>query len=142
LMHFCGGENGNLRAWRLNADGTSTYLACSAEVASPQSPVPPGGMPGWMISLSANGSYDGIVWALVPAGDANMELTPGRLLAYDATNFGVYGDGSKQLVVLWDSWDWGAGCAFTHPKFNRPVAWNGKLFVPTYDGRVDVYGLA
>lgn len=142
MMHFCGGENGNLRAWRLNADGTSTYLACSAEVASPQSPVPLGGMPGWMISLSANGGSDGVVWALVPAGDANMELTPGRLLAYDAANFGVYADGSKQLVVLWDSWNWGAGCAFTHPKFNRPVAWNGKVFVPTYDGRVDVYGLA
>ncbi len=141
LMHFCGGENGNLRAWTLNADGTSTYLACSAEVASPQSPVPLGGMPGWMISLSANGGDGGIVWALVPAGDANMELTPGRLLAYDPANFGVYSDGSKQLVVLWDSWDWGAGCAFTHPKFNRPVAWNGKVFVPTYDGRVDVYGL-
>jgi hypothetical protein len=60
LMHFCGGENGNLRAWRLNAGGTSRYLACSAEVASPQSPVPPGGMPGWMISLSANGETDGI----------------------------------------------------------------------------------
>ena len=142
LMHFCGGENGNLRAWRLNGDGSSTYLACSAEVASPQAPVPSGGMPGWMISLSANGRTDGVVWALAPAADANMELTPGRLLAYDATNFGVYGDGSNQLVVLWDSWDWGAGCAFTHPKFNRPVAWSGKVFVPTYDGRVDVYGLA
>jgi PQQ enzyme repeat len=141
-MHFCGGENGNLRAWRLNPDGSSAYLACSAEVASPQSPVPPGGMPGWMISLSANGGDQGIVWALVPAGDANMELTPGRLLAYDAANFAVLGDGSFQLQVLWDSWDWGQGCAFTHPKFNRPVAWNGKVFVPTYDGRVDVYGLA
>ncbi len=141
-MHFCGGENGNLRAWRLNADGSSTYLACSAEVASAQSPVPPGGMPGWMISLSANGGDGGIVWALIPAGDANMELTAGRLLAYDASNFGVFGDGSKQIVVLWDSWDWGAGTSFTHPKFNRPVAWNGKVFVPTYNGRVDVYGLA
>ena len=95
-----------------------------------------------MISLSANGGEQGIVWALIPAGDANMELTPGRLLAYDASNFGVFGDGSKQLVVLWDSWDWGAGASFTHPKFNRPVAWNGKVFVPTYDGRIDVYGLA
>lgn len=141
-MHFCGGENGNLRAWRLNPDGSSTYLACSAEVASPQARVPPGGMPGWMISLSANGPDQGIVWALAPAGDANMELTPGRLLAYDAANFAVYADGSFQLQVLWDSWDWGQGCAFTHPKFNRPVPWNGKLFVPTYDGRVDVYGLA
>ena len=75
-------------------------------------------MPGWMISLSANGGEEGIVWALIPAGDANMELTPGRLLAYDASNFGVFGDGSKQLVVLWDSWDWGAG---TSPTFaTRP----------------------
>lgn len=141
-MHFCGGENGNLRAWRLNADGTSTYLACSAETASPQAPVPPGGMPGWMISLSANGALGGVVWALVPASDANSELTPGRLLAYDAADFGAFGDGSGQLVVLWDSWNWGQGAAFTHPKFNRPVAWNGKVYVPTYDGRVDVYGLA
>jgi hypothetical protein len=142
MMHFCGGENGNLRAWTLNADGSSTYLACSAESASPQAPVPPGGMPGWMISLSANDGDDGIVWALVPAADANMELTPGRLLAYDAQSFGLFANGSKQLTVLWDSWDWGEGCAFTHPKFNRPVAWNGKVLVPTYDGRVDVYGLA
>ena len=142
LMHFCGGENGNLRAWRLDQDGISTYLACSAETASPQSPVPPGGMPGWMIALSASGEDQGIVWALAPAGDANMTLTPGRLLAYDAANFAAFADGSSQLQVLWDSWDWGQGAAFTHPKFNRPVPWNGKVFVPTYDGRVDVYGLA
>ena len=28
-MHFCGGENGNLRAWQLRPDRSSTYLACS-----------------------------------------------------------------------------------------------------------------
>jgi len=141
-LHFCGGENGNLRAWSLSREGVSTYLACSAETASPQSPVPPGGMPGWMIALSAHGGQDGIVWALVPYGDANMELTPGRLLAYDAAAFGKFADGSGQIEVLWDSQDWGEGCAFTHPKFNRPVPWNGRLYVPTYDARVDVYGLA
>jgi hypothetical protein len=142
LMHFCGGENGNLRAWAMGPSGISTYLACSAEVASVQSPVPPGGMPGWMISLSANGDADGIVWALIPYTDANIELSPGRLLAYDAQDFASFADGSKQIVPLWDSQDWGAGCAFTHPKFNRPVVCNGRVFVPTYDARVDVYGLA
>ncbi len=134
LTHFCWGENGNLRAWSLAGTGVSTYLACSAEVASAQSPVPPGGMPGGMISLSANGDTDGILWASMPYTDANMELSPGRFLAYDAANFGRYADGSGSIVPLWDSqqWNW----QFTHNKFNRPVVWNGKVFLPTYQGQV------
>src|ERR1044071_9148794 len=44
-MVFGWGENGNLRAWSF-ADNQVTYLACSAEVASAQSPIPAGGMPG------------------------------------------------------------------------------------------------
>jgi len=140
LAHFCWGENGNLRAWALANSGVSTYLACSAEVASPEAQVPLGGMPGGMISLSANGTGDGIVWASVPYKDANMELSPGRFLAYDAANFGKFGDGSRSIVPLWDSqqWNW----QFTHNKFNRPVVWNGKVFLPTYDGNVLVLGLA
>jgi hypothetical protein len=46
-MHFVGGENSALRAWTLSANGGSTYQAGSNEIASPQSPRPPGGMPGW-----------------------------------------------------------------------------------------------
>ena len=42
--------------------------------------------------------------------------------------------------MLWDSRDWNLG--FSLCKFTPPVAANGKLYVPTYDGRVDVYGLA
>jgi hypothetical protein len=141
LMHFCGGENGNLRAWSLGADGSSTYLACSAEYASPQSRRPPGGMPGWSLTLSANGTADGIVAAMIPYGDANMELTPGRFLVYDAQNFTTYADGSRGLAVLWDSEQWGPEHVFTHPKFNRPIVWNGRIFRPSYDGRVDVYRL-
>jgi hypothetical protein len=45
-MLFCWGENGNLRAWSLAANGVATYLACSAEVASAQSGEQFGGMPG------------------------------------------------------------------------------------------------
>ncbi|MBV8729708.1 MAG: PQQ-binding-like beta-propeller repeat protein, partial [Acidobacteriia bacterium] len=140
LQHFCWGENGNLRAWSLSNSGQSAYLACSAETASAQSPVPPGGMPGGMISLSANGSSGGVVWASIPYGDANMEITAGRFLAYDAANFGKFSDGSGSIVPLWDSqtWNW----QFKHNKFNRPVVWNGKVFLPTYDGRVLVIGLA
>jgi len=139
-MHFCGGENNNLRAWALGPTKSSTYLGCSAAVASANSPIPPGGMPGWSISLSANGNNDGIVWAMIPYGDANMELTNGRLLAYDAANLARFADGSGEVVPLWDSQDWGWN--FLHPKFNRPIAVGGKVIVPTYDGRVFVLGLA
>jgi hypothetical protein len=99
-------------------------------------------MPGGMISLSADGTtpHSGVVWALIPYADANVAPVNGRLLAYDATNFGTFGDGSKQLQVLWDSQDW--NIQFLFNKFNRPVVFNGKLIVPTYDDRVDVYGLA
>lgn len=140
LVHFCWGENGNLRAWTLSNSGVSTYQACSAEVASPEAQVPLGGMPGGMITLSANGGTGGIVWASVPYKDANMFLSPGRFLAYDAANFGKFGDGSGSIVPLWDSqqWNW----QFTHNKFNRPVVWNGRVFLPTYDGNVLVLGLA
>lgn len=137
-MMFCMGENGNLRAWSLGNEGTAQYLACGAETASPQAKVPPGGMPGGMLTLSANGGTDGIVWALIPYGDANTDVTGGRLIAYDATEFGTFPGGAREIVKLWDSQDW--GLAFSHPKFNVPVVANGRLYVPTYDGRVDVYG--
>jgi len=140
LMHFCGGENGNLRAWQFNADKSSKYLGCSAAVASPQAAVPFGGMPGWSIVLSANGEQNGIVWAMFPYGDANMQITNGRLLAYDAADLARFSDGSGEIVPLWDSQDWNWN--FPHPKFNRPVTADGKIFVPTYDGRLLVLGLA
>jgi hypothetical protein len=124
----------------------STYLACSAEVASadcidsaaPNGPK--GGMPGGMISLSANGDQDGVIWASIPYTDANMVKSPGRFLAYDAANFGKYSDGSGSMPPLWDSqqWNW----QFLHNKFNRPVVWNGRVYLPTYEGEVWVLGLA
>ena len=138
---FCWGENGNLRAWALQQNGSLRYLACSAEVASAQSPVPPGGMPGGMISVSANQGVakTGVVWASIPYEDANQMVSPGRLLAYDASTFGRFGDGSGSLRVLWDSQDW--NLTFSHNKFNRPIVFNGRVYVPTYDDRVDVYEL-
>jgi outer membrane protein assembly factor BamB len=136
------GENGNLRAWAVDAAGAVSYLACGAEQASAGAPIPPGGMPGGTLVLSANGTqpHSGIVWATIPYLDANQKISPGRLLAYDATEFGAFGDGSGQLRVLWDSES--AGIAFVYNKFNPPVVANGRLFVPTYDGHVDVYTLA
>jgi hypothetical protein len=140
-MHFVGGENSPLRAWTLDANGTSTYQAGSNESASPLATNEHGGMPGWSIMVAANQGADGIVVALVPYRDANMGLSPGRFLVYDAQNFATNPDGSQRLQVLWDSENWGPEHGFTHPKFNRPIVWNGRIYRPTYDGRLDVYGL-
>jgi PQQ enzyme repeat len=142
MMHFVGGENSALRAWTLSANGSSTYQAGSNEIASPQSPRPPGGMPGWSITLAANNGADGIIVAMIPYKDSNMMLSPGRFLVYDAQNLATNPDGSKRLQVIWDSENWGPEHAFTHPKFNRPIVWRGRIYRPTYDGRIDVYGLA
>jgi hypothetical protein len=135
-MLFNWGENGNGRAWRMTGTGC-TYLACTAEAASAESRVPPGGMPGAMLSVSCNGRQPGtaVLWATVPYDDANMMLTAGRFVAYAATRFE-----NGLLVKLWDSQDWNH--AFTFNKFGPPVVANGKIYVPTYDGSVIVYGLA
>jgi hypothetical protein len=141
LMHFVGGENSPLRAWTLANDGSVVYLAGSNEVASAQAAHPPGGMPGWGIALAGNQGNDGIIVAMVPYKDSNMALSPGRFLIYDAQNFAQNADGSKRLQVIWDSENVGPEHAFTHPKFNRPIIWRGRIYRPTYDGRIDVYGL-
>ena len=133
-MLYCWGENANLRAWTIDATGQAKYLGCSSETASPESPLP-GGMPGGMMCLSANGSDAAILWACVPMKDANKAISPGVLYAYDATNLGTYSDGSGSLERLWQS------PQYTFNKFNVPVVSGGKVYVPTYDGRVDVYGL-
>jgi outer membrane protein assembly factor BamB len=135
-MLFNWGENGNGRAWQVTAAGCK-YLACTVESASPEARVPPGGMPGAMLSVSCDHAQDAsaVLWACVPYGDANMTLTAGRLVAYAATSFE-----NGLLVKLWDSQDWAH--QFTHNKFAPPVVANGKLFLPTYDGQVIVYGLA
>lgn len=129
------GENGNLRAWSISAAGVLGYLGCGAEVASANSPVPPGGMPGGMLSISANGKQNGLIIATVPLGDANKEVTQGNVMIYSASTFGKYSDGSGSMPLLWKS------PTYTYNKFDPPIVSGGKVFVPTYSGSVDIYGL-
>jgi outer membrane protein assembly factor BamB len=142
-MLFNWGENENLRAWTIAASGVVTFQAKSLEVASAGAP-PPGGMPGGMLTLSANGAqpHTGIVWATAPIhGDANAQAVAGILRAYDATQFGPANpDTTPNLRLLWKS-DQLPGNHFTFSKFCPPVVWDGKVYTTTYDGRVDVYGL-
>lgn len=142
-MLFVWGENGHLRAYALDiATGKAKFLAHGAELASENLANPKnrslGGMPGGMLAISANGEIDGIVWATAPLdGDANQTTVPGIIRGYDATTFDPHhnDDGTPRLKKIWQA------SGFTYSKFCPPVVADGKLFVPTYDGRVDVYVL-
>jgi outer membrane protein assembly factor BamB len=143
-MLFGWGENGELRAFSLDGSGHTQLLAHGAEVASADLAAPTnaslGGMPGGMLAVSSDGPRNGIVWATAPlTGDANSKVVPGVVRAYDASDFGdheVNSDGVPMLRKLWEV------TGFTYSKFCPPVIADGRLIVPTYDGRVDVYILS
>ena len=87
----------------------------------------PDGMPGAALMLSADGDRNGVVWALVPNGDAQWTTVPGHLVAYDA----------ETLATLWRDDD---PVAFA--KFNPPLAVDGHVIRPTFANTVIVYALA
>lgn len=93
-------------------------------------------MPGGILSISANGSKagTGILWATHTINcDGNHHICPGIMEAYDAENV---------TNVLWTSEqnaqrDAVGGFA----KFVPPTVANGKVYLATFTGRLDVYGL-
>jgi hypothetical protein len=84
--------------------------------------------PGTTPSVSANGSQNGIVWAL----ESSMSA-PGVLHAYDATNLTHELYNSGQAASGRDSFGNGN-------KFITPLVVNGKVYVGTQTG-VAVFGL-
>ena len=81
-----------------------------------------------------------LLFCTVPYGDANTTVTNGRLLVYDPDNWVTNADGSVTIPVLWDSQQW--NIQFLFNKFNPPIVDGGQIYVPNYNGGVDVYGLA
>jgi hypothetical protein len=69
----------------------------------------------------------------IPYGDANANVVNGRLPVYDAVHPAA--DGS--LKVLWDSRRLAITLLFN--KFDPPVIDGGQIYVPKYDGGVDLY---
>jgi PKD repeat protein len=96
----------------------------------------PGGQPGGILALSANGnqSGSGIVWASHQlTGDANQSVRPGILHAYDAANL---------ANELWNSQQVSARDAVGNfAKFVPPTVANGKVYLATFSGQLDIYGL-
>jgi outer membrane protein assembly factor BamB len=127
-----GPTTGHIYAWGENSP-LKGYKFSNGQLQDIQAPkrsrfTPPLGMPGGMLSLSADGAKagTGIVWALVPLnGDANEQRgVKALLLALDAE------DVSR---TLWTSEEAGERDRVgLFAKFTPPTVAGGKVFVPTY----------
>jgi hypothetical protein len=93
------------------------------------------GSPGGSISISADSSKPGtgIVWGTITNGaSADHGNTGGAIYAYNA----------ETLELLWSSQqNMKRDRLGTLMKFVVPVVANGKVYIPTYDNAVNVYGL-
>ena len=121
-------ENDQLKAFPFNR-GTGLFNT-GATITSPVSG--PTGQTGAMLSASSNNGATGtgILWATFPrACDAEHNTCPGVLYAFDADNI------SK---VLWNST---GSDAFNFAKFSSPTIANGHVYISTFSGYVNVYGL-
>jgi hypothetical protein len=98
------------------------------------------GHPGAMLSLSANGGKDGILWAAIHAtGDSWNESRPGILHAYDADDI---------THELWNSLqNPGRDDCNNYSKMAPPTIANGKVYLASFGtenvetGQLCVYGL-
>ena len=127
LNVYVWGESDFLRAYRYDAS-TGKFAVPAVAVGSILAPA---GMPGGMMTVSANGSRSGILWATLPLlGDANHATVPGNLFAFDAEN----------LNLLWSSTSAGDD-PLSFAKGSPPVVANGKVYVASQSRFVSVYGL-
>lgn len=93
------------------------------------------GSPGGILSVSANGtnSGTGILWAVVNiTSDANQSVVAGALHAYNAQNISS---------ELWNSAMLARDSLGSLAKFVPPTVANGRVYVATFSGQLNVYGL-
>lgn len=127
------GQRDHLRAYKFNGD----LLDVKPFQIRPEQNQ---GHPGAMISLSAHGEKDGILWAAIHAsGDSWHESRPGILHAFDADNI---------MHELWNSLEDPKrdGCG-NYSKMAPPSIANGKVYLASFgtantgSGQLCVYGL-
>ncbi|MFZ4506852.1 MAG: hypothetical protein ACOYON_04055 [Fimbriimonas sp.] len=93
------------------------------------------GMPGGMLSASANGTQAGsaVLWASFPTNqNANQQTVAGTFRAYDAMDL------SK---VLWSSDNDSRDDVGNFAKYVTPVVANGRVYMASFSNKVHVYGL-
>src|SRR4051812_23542321 len=128
LNLYVWGENDFLHAYRFDGTRLETPAALTGPV------LPPVGMPGGMMTVSADGSNagTGVLWATAPrSGDANHDVVPGALHAFDA----------ETLALLWQSTMLPADDTLAFSKGSPPVVANGRVYVASLSHAVSVYGL-
>ena len=121
---FVWGEDDTLRSFAFKGDRLVTPPTKSLYRI-------PFGMPGGMLSISADGTRSGsaVLWALVPLnGDANTQRgVRAQLLAYDARDITNDVWRSEPLDA-----SFGPDSVGLFAKFVAPTVANGKVFVATY----------
>ena len=121
-------EDDVLKAYRLSGGQLALPPYAQGPVASP-------GHPGGSLTVSANGTAagTGIVWSSMPTSQDGIHgLVPGVLRAFNA----------ETLNELWNSEQNAArDRAGTLMKFVPPVVVNGRVYMPSHDNAVSVYGL-
>jgi hypothetical protein len=124
------GENDYLKAFNLVNGLFQLRPAANSTMKVPR------GMPGAMLSLSADGSMPGtgIVWASHAYSDSTSSRpVPGILRAFDASNVSIQ---------LWNSKQKGARDDLGNfAKFCSPTIANGKVYLGTFSNQLVVYGL-
>jgi mono/diheme cytochrome c family protein len=127
------GQADRLRSYRVTGDGVEEKpFAARTEVTE--------GHPGAMLSLSANGDKDGILWAAIHlSGSSWHESRPGILHAYDADDISH---------ELWNSLENpGRDDCNNYAKTAAPAIANGKVYLASFgtrntgSGQLCVYGL-
>jgi hypothetical protein len=135
---FAWGENNQLHKWKVSSTGALTWVANGHEFASVDvRNTPTGGMTGGFCAGSSNGgdANSAILACTIPYCDANKNVCQGRLLVYDPVHLAADGF----IKVLWDSQKFGVPFLFN--KFDPPLIDGGQIYVPNYNGGVDVYKL-
>jgi hypothetical protein len=122
------GEADVVKAFHFNGTTLDAAPVAKGKIASH-------GSPGGALTVSADGAKPGtgIVWGMLTvAKSADHGNAAGALHAYDAGT----------LEELWNSeQNPDRDRLGTLVKFVPPTVVNGKVYAPTYDNRIDVYGL-
>jgi hypothetical protein len=140
---FLQGENAPVRVFARSSTGRfGPQPRARGKMLASFGTASPGGMPGGVLALSANGTASAILWANEASGnlpgdpDSNQFPTPNILRAYDASTVG-----SGTLQAIWDSEADPRDRLGAATKFAPPLIANGRVYQATYDGQVVVYGL-
>ena len=124
------GENDKCKAFHLDGDHLDTTPQSESTM-----PVPTG-MPGGILSLSADGKKPGtaILWATRALDqNANWNTVPGEVQAFDASDLSH---------ELWNSTlNEARDSVGNFAKFNPPTIANGKVYVASFSRQLVVYGL-